>query len=45
MVLDPSSFASWSVTANAWVVDPGTYMRHVGTSSRDLPLQATVAIQ
>ena len=45
MVLDPSSFASWSATANAWVVEPGTYTLHVGTSSRDLPLEATVAIQ
>lgn len=45
MVLDSSSFASWSETANAWTVEPGTYTLRVGTSSRDLPLEAPVAIQ
>ena len=44
MVLDRSSFSRWSETASAWVVEPGTYMLRVGTSSRDLPLGATVAI-
>jgi beta-glucosidase len=45
IALDQSSFASWSETANAWVVEPGTYTLRVGTSSRDLPLEATVVIQ
>jgi len=27
------------------VVEPGTYTLRVGTSSRDLPLEATVVIQ
>ncbi|HKA29853.1 MAG TPA: glycoside hydrolase family 3 C-terminal domain-containing protein [Candidatus Binatia bacterium] len=45
IALDQSSFASWSETANVWVVEPGTYTLRVGTSSRDLPLEATVVIQ
>jgi beta-glucosidase len=45
MVLDPSSFASWSTAANAWTVEPGTYALRVGTSSRDLPLETMVAIR
>jgi len=45
MTLDLSSFASWSTAASAWVVQPGTYTVKVGTSSRDLPLTRSVAIQ
>jgi len=45
MKLDPSSFAHWSTTENAWVVEPGTYALRVGTSSRDLVLERDVAIQ
>ncbi len=44
MILDSSSFAIWSATANGWIVEPGTYTLRAGTSSRDLPLEATVAI-
>jgi hypothetical protein len=44
LALDLSSFASWSATANAWVVAPGTYTVRVGTSSRDLPLEQKVSI-
>lgn len=44
MTLDPSSFGVWSPMANAWTVTPGTYTVQVGTSSRDLPLSATIAI-
>jgi beta-glucosidase len=44
MALDRSSFAHWSETAGGWTVEPGTYVLRVGTSSRDLPLQATVAV-
>jgi beta-glucosidase len=45
MMLDSSSFPTWSETANDWIVEPGTYTLRVGSSSRDLPLEATVAIQ
>jgi beta-glucosidase len=45
MKLDPSSFAHWSTTENAWVVEPGTYALRVGTSSRNLVLEREVAIQ
>jgi hypothetical protein len=45
MKLDPSSFAHWSTTENAWVVAPGTYALRVGTSSRNLVLEREVAIQ
>jgi beta-glucosidase len=44
MVLDSSSFASWSGSAKAWTVGPGTYTVRVGTSSRDLPLSATITL-
>ena len=45
MKLDPSSFAHWSTTEDAWVVEPGTYALRVGTSSRNLVLEREVAIQ
>lgn len=45
MTFDSSSFATWSATANGWIVEPGAYTLRVGTSSRDLPLEATIAIQ
>lgn len=45
MILDSSSFATWSETANDWIEEPGDYTLRVGTSSRDLPLETTVAIQ
>jgi beta-glucosidase len=44
MTLDPSSFASWSTTANAWTVVPGAYTVRLGTSSRDLPLETGVTV-
>jgi len=28
-----------------WMVQPGEYRLRVGTSSRDLPLEATVAVE
>ena len=45
LTLDRSSFGSWSTTANAWAVVPGTYTVRVGTSSRDLPLETAVAVE
>ena len=44
MTLDPSSFAHWNPTAAAWTTTPGIYVVRVGTSSRELPLSATVAM-
>ena len=45
MILDASSFATWSAAANGWIVEPGTYTLRVGTSARDLPLEETIQIQ
>jgi beta-glucosidase len=44
MVLDSSSFATWSTADSDWVVQPGEYQLRVGTSSRDLPEQAIVVL-
>jgi beta-glucosidase len=44
MRLDSSSFAAWSTADGAWVVHPGEYQLRVGTSSRDLPEQASVVL-
>lgn len=44
MTLDASSFAIWSPTERAWVVEPGEYRIRVGTSSRDLPEEASVVV-
>jgi beta-glucosidase len=44
MTLDESSFAVWSNDERTWVVHPGTYQLRVGTSLRDLPLRAELAI-
>jgi beta-glucosidase len=34
----------WDVTTNAWKCEPGTFIAHVGTSSRNLPLRAEFAV-
>jgi len=44
MVLDPSSFGTWSTADHAFDVVPGAYRLRVGTSSRDLPLETSVAL-
>jgi beta-glucosidase len=44
MTLDPSSFATWSATESAWVVEPGEYRIRAGTSSRDLPEEVSVVV-
>ena len=36
------AFAHWSVARHRWVVTPGTYTIRVGSSSRDLPLRASI---
>jgi beta-glucosidase len=42
--LDSRAFAHWDVKARAWKVTPGCYRIMVGSSSRNLPLQARMAI-
>jgi beta-glucosidase len=44
MILDASSFATWSTSDGRWIVYPGAYTLRVGTSSRDLPAQAVVSL-
>jgi beta-glucosidase len=45
MVLDASSFSTWSTADGGWVVFPGAYVLRAGTSSRDLAVQATVVLE
>ena len=40
--LDRRAFAYWSAKRNRWSVAPGTYRVQVGSSSRALPLRATL---
>lgn len=42
--LDPKALAIWNVAAQRWEIPAGTYQLHVGGSSRDLPLTATLTI-
>jgi beta-glucosidase len=44
ITLDPRAFSIWSVQKNIWVVVAGTHTVYVGSSSRNLPLSATVEI-
>ncbi len=44
MHLDARSFAYWSDEQHEWVVDGGNYEVRVGTSSRNLPLQASIQV-
>ena len=36
--------AFWDTAANGWSVEPITYLVGVGSSSRDLPLQGSFAV-
>ncbi len=36
------AFAHWSTARHGWVVTPGTYVIRAGSSSRDLPLRASI---
>jgi beta-glucosidase len=45
MTLNPSTFRTWSAAARAWTVEPGTYAVRVGTSSRELPLEAMIVVR
>jgi beta-glucosidase len=44
MRLDRSSLSAWDAETSQSVVHPGTYTVRVGTSSRDLPQEATVSV-
>ena len=37
--------AYWDESSNGWKISPGPYQVQVGSSSRDLPLKATILIQ
>jgi beta-glucosidase len=43
--LAPSQLSCWSATAHARYVPSGTYRIAVGSSSRNLPLQASIQVQ
>lgn len=42
--LDPHAFSIWDVARGAWTAVPGTHRLRIGTSSRDLPLTARIAV-
>jgi len=42
VTLDARAFAHWDAASQSWQVAAGSYTVSVGTSSRDLPLSATV---
>jgi beta-glucosidase len=44
LTLDARSLAFWSQTVHRWVVEPGEFVLHVGTSSRDLPHRCSLLI-
>ena len=41
--LEPQAFAFYDTAVHDWVIEPGQFTLLVGSSSRDLPLQASVA--
>ena len=43
--LDQRAFAFWSARDGRWAVEAGDFVVAVGTSSRDLPLSATVSVE
>ena len=44
VTIDSDSFSTYDSEAHKWVHRPGTYQILAGTSSRDLPLQSSIAI-
>jgi beta-glucosidase len=44
LTLEPSSFSIYDAAAKHWIFPDGTYGILAGTSSRDLPLHASIAI-
>lgn len=45
MILHRRDFAYWDVQVHGWVVEPGIYGVDVGSSSRNLPLTASVRVE
>lgn len=43
--LDGQDLAFWNEAEDGWKVEPGEFLLHVGSSSRDLPLSASFNIQ
>jgi beta-glucosidase len=43
--LPRSAFEYWNARRSGWTVAPGRYRLYVGTSSRDLPLGATIRVR
>ncbi len=43
--LPRSAFEYWSARRGGWTVAPGRYRLEIGTSSRDLPLAATIRVR
>ncbi|GAA1831289.1 glycoside hydrolase family 3 C-terminal domain-containing protein [Microlunatus capsulatus] len=44
VALDQRAFSFWSTTLGRWAVEAGDFVVAVGTSSRDLPLTAVLAV-
>jgi len=44
IVLDQRAFSFWSTQHDRWVVEAGSFTISVGSSSRDLPLSATLDV-
>ncbi|HEX2863177.1 MAG TPA: fibronectin type III-like domain-contianing protein, partial [Deinococcales bacterium] len=42
---DMRSLAYFDDAAQAWIAEPGDYLIQAGTSSEDLPLEATVTLK
>jgi len=45
LTLDERAFQYWDVASHGWITAPGTYGVMVGSSSRDLPLNAQLQIR
>jgi beta-glucosidase len=45
LVLDAQAFSYWSVKEHDWQIQPGTYDVMAGSSSRDLPLKASITMK
>ena len=43
--LNAAAFSYWSIKSHTWRVQPGRYSIQVGSSSEDLPLSASLALQ
>ncbi|MFI5843967.1 glycoside hydrolase family 3 C-terminal domain-containing protein [Catenuloplanes sp. NPDC051500] len=43
--LDQRAFAFWSARHGAWAVEAGDFVIEAGSSSRDLPLRTTIAVE